>query len=323
MKKTWLMGSAAAAALVAVSGAAQAADVMPIVVPVVTPAVVPPPGPVKVIQIDTSVSGYPLSGPYLYTLAAVDVRTASGWGFQLTAGNSLTLAPPPPLGGYLTVGGRVYRAFGDATVGVFADASMLYAFGVGSTFDGFTFGIDADYHTETVDVYYALGAAFDGGFQGIQSILVATIERGNFHIDAISAVGGPPFVALGGVKVGYEIGPITPYALVFGGLTPGPTLGGLVAVGVDVEKEIGERLTLTSNAQLAFNNLGGFLWSANAGFEYSLGAGDGPLSINGTIGTGSGGGIEWQIGIGLKFGDGRVSGFNGLLFEGLPTGFAL
>ncbi|MGV8839483.1 MAG: hypothetical protein ACWA6X_04170 [Bauldia sp.] len=319
MKKHLLMGSAAAVALVTAAGAAQAADVMPIVVPVVTPAVVPPPGPVKVVQIETTIDTFTGAPVFVDTAGVVDVRTASGWGFQLLAANSLIF-----FGGsdaQATLGGRVYRAMGDATVGVFANASVSYL-GAPPAFEGFTVGIDADYHTDTVDLYGAVAAFFDGGFDGLQSIFLANIERGNFRIEAASLVQTDPLVAFGGVQVGYAFGPVTPYGVLAVGLAP--TFGALAGGGLAFEHDVGERLTLTADV-LVLAGLGAappLVWRAEAGFEYTLGAGgDGPLTLGGKVTTGTGGGIGAEISIGLKFGGDRVTGTGNLLFADLPDWF--
>ncbi|MCC6734692.1 MAG: hypothetical protein IT534_01025 [Bauldia sp.] len=319
MKKTWLMGSAAAAALVAVSGAAQAADVMPIVVPVVTPAVVPVPGPVKVVQIDTSLTKF-LGGPFvLETIGAVDVRTASGWGFQFLTANSYIQGTD----GYFTLGGRVYRAMGDATVGVFANAAFEYVGGL--TYEGLGVGVDLDYYTDAVELYASVTAFFDGGFQSLQSVVYANIERGNFVIDVAAVAVSGPLSMSGGVQVGYRLGPVTPYAILVGSVGGAPASFG-VGAGLEFEHQVGERLTLTAEAMVlrTFGGLPGLQWQAEAGVEYTLGAagGDGPLSIRGSVMTGTGGGIAAQIGIGLKFGGGRVTGAGGLLMsDNLPGWF--
>jgi hypothetical protein len=249
-------------------------------------------------------------------LGAVDVRTASGLGFQLAVGNSLLFGN----GGFLSVNGRVYRAMGDGTVGVFATAAFDY--GPGITFEGVGFGVDADYHAEGVDLFYALGAFFDGGFDGLQSIFLGSIERGNFRIEVASLAQTGPLLANAGVQLGYALGPVTPYAFL---AVFGPGFAGITGVGLEFEHEVGDRLTLTAEALVAVG-LGmapGLTWQAEAGFEYNLGAGgDGPLTIHGNIETGTGGGFAAEIGIGLKFGGGRVTGLGGLLFaDDLPAWF--
>ncbi|MCW5715467.1 MAG: hypothetical protein KIT43_13235 [Bauldia sp.] len=321
MTKKFLMASAAGAALCASMGSVQAADVMPIVVPVVTPVVVPVPGPVRVVQFETTLATiFPGSGMFfLDSAGAVDVRTASGWGFQLSSGNSHVFGN----GGYLTVNGRVYRAMGDATIGVFVNTAFDYGMG-GISLQGYGFGVDADYHTEGVDLFYALGAFFNGGFfAGVQSVFLADVERGNFRIEAASLVQGPPLNGFGGVQVGYALGPVTPYAFLAGAFGGG--FGGVAGVGLEFEHEVGDRLTLTADALLGVGYgmaPPGLAWLAQAGFEYTLGAGgDGPFTIEGRITTGTGGGFAAEIGIGLKFGDGRVTGTGGILFADLPEWF--
>ncbi|MCW5715468.1 MAG: hypothetical protein KIT43_13240 [Bauldia sp.] len=323
MKKIVLTSSAAAIALAAAASAAQAADVMPIVVPVVTPAVVPPPGPVKVVQIDTTLSGYP-SGLSLDTYAGVDVRSVSGWGFNLIVGNSVFL-DGPPLDGFIEAEGRIYRAIGNGTVGVFASTGAAFTLGLGVAGIGTAFGIDADYKTDDVHLYYSLGAMFSGGFDGIQSLFAGSIDRGNFKVDVISLVIGPPLFGLASAKVGYSFGPITPYVRVLGAFTGGG-FGGLVGAGVDLEHTVGDRLTLTANAEvdLGFSLMGTTLaWTAEAGFEYTIGAVGGPLSLRGNVGGGPGPGLSFEIGIGLKFGGGRVTGIGGIVFDDLLDDFLL
>lgn len=304
------MASAAGVALCASRGNAQAADVMPIVVPVVTPAVVPVPGPVRVVQIEANLET-DFGQFFLETIGAVDVRAVSGWGYQVALTSGTLLGN----GGFAALNGRVYRAMGDATVGAFVTTGLEY--GPGINFQGVGFGIDADYRTDTTYLFYTLGAFFDGGFDGLQSIFVADVERGNFRIKAASLLQTGPVLGNGGIQVGYAIGPVTPYAFVAGGFGGG--FGGLAGVGLEFEQEVGERLTLTAEALAAVGfgmAPGGLSWVVEAGFEYALGAGgDGPLTIHGNVGTGTGGGFAVEIGIGLKFGAGRVTGISGLLFD--------
>lgn len=314
MKKSVLMASAGAIALAAATGAAKAADVMPVVVPVITPVVAVPTGPDVVVQFDANVTKY-LPGPFLInSVGAVDVRTASGWGFQFLTTNNHIQATVS----FFSLGGRVYRAMGDATVGVFANA--VFEYGGGIAFDAAGVGIDVDYNTELVELYYGLTAAFSpGGFDGLQSIFFADVERGNFVVRAAAIAQFAPFASFGGVQVGYRLGPVTPYVVLAGAI--GGMAGFVAGAGLEFEHEVGEQLTLTADA-LVLKDFGfpGVAWRAEAGFEYTLGAGDGPLSVRGAVFTDNGDfGVE--IGIGLKFGDGRVTGTGGLVLSDLPEWF--
>lgn len=319
MRKTTLMASAAFAALVAAMGSANAADIMtPVVVPVITPAPVPVPGPLKVVRVDTTLvwetdSLVPLR---LESTAGIDVRTASGWGFQFVAANTLSFDGTPFDGTSNTLSARVYRGIGAGTVGVFANASFI---DLGLV--GVSVGIDADYKTDTTELFYALGGNFfGGGFDSIQSIFSASLERGNFQIDVLSITTVPALSVTTIAKLGYSLGPITPYVRLIGAFDP-PVALGIVGAGLDLEQDVGERLTLTANAEIdlvLIGGGGGLVWRAQAGFEYALGANDGPLSIHGNIGTGTGGGVSLELGLGLKFGGGRVTGIGGVLFDGVP-----
>ncbi len=71
-------------------------------------------------------------------------------------------------------------------------------------------------------------------------------------------------------------------------------------------------LTLTAEAEVAFQP-GFFGWNAAAGFEYAVGNG-GPVTLHGGVELGGGGFWSVEAGIGLKLGEGRLSGFRELDF---------
>lgn len=314
MKKHVLMSTAAAMALAAGAGAAQAADVMPIVVPVV---VVPPvvvPGPIYRVEIEAGVvtgRDFGDTDPLAYNagaVSAVDVRTASGFGFKLeTTGNLYFEGSPPPLPADASILGRIYHTIGDhGTVGVFATTSWNNYGPPG----GHLFGIDADFDNDTLWVNYSLGVGFTpgSGYDGIQSILASRLERDrlvvrNLTLAALPAAGTVALVTLS--EVGYKFGPVTPYVQ----FALGAVGGGFSAsagVGADLELPVGDGpLTITGGVFAQFGP-GGFDWEATAGMELNFN--DGPLTLKSEFAIdATGWGV--RLGIGVEFGPGRISGF--------------
>ncbi len=312
MSKFMLMTTVAGVALFA--GAAQAADVMPIVVPVVvaTPAVVVP-GPVYRIEIEADVATTDNGGVGTGLSTAIDVRTASGFGFKLEVWGSAFFDSPAPVETDISALGRIYHTVGaNGTVGIFGAVNRS---GPMVSYDT-TVGLDADLKRDGLFLSYTLAANFDaGGYDGLQSILAVEVERGEhfrFNSVVIGALpAGGPAVLIALTELGYQIGPVTPYVQVLG--VVGPLSGVGAAVGVDLELPIGDGpLTLTGGALVSLS-LGGLGWEAYAGFE--LNPHDGPLKITGELGAFDGGNWEARLGIGVEFGEGRITGFGPRLLE--------
>ncbi|MCW5716854.1 MAG: hypothetical protein KIS68_03370 [Bauldia sp.] len=121
MTRKYLLG-AAAVALFAATGAARAADVMPIVVSV-TPTLPPVTvGPTVTVQLDTGTYGYWTPGFFytgVYVSGEIDVKTAAGWGFNLIGYGGLDILPPPIGPYYYGLRAELYRIIGNAQVGFF------------------------------------------------------------------------------------------------------------------------------------------------------------------------------------------------------------
>lgn len=312
MKKYLLMTTVAGVALFA--GAAQAADIQPIVVPVVVTPPVVVPGPVYRIEIDADVAKTDAPGFETGLSTAVDVRTASGFGFKLEVIGGLYFNEPNPVETDIAVIGRLYHTVGaNGTIGVFGTFNRGGPVVTTNT----SVGLDADYVTEALTVNYSLQAGFDAGaFEALQSILALELERGE-HIRiksltlAVVPAGGP-FVAVSFSEFGYRLGPVTPFIQLGAGYVFA-TLTGSVGVGVDLELPVGDTpLTITGGVLAAFTP-GGFGWEANVGFEYN--PNDGPLTLKGELAAFDGGNWQATLGIGVAFGDGRISGFGSRVLE--------
>lgn len=311
MRKYLLMTTVAGVALFA--GAAQAADIQPIVPVVVAPPIAVP-GPVYAIEVRADVVASTFGGIESLLSTAIDVRTVSGWGFKLELSGFLELSPPP-FESDLTVLGRLYHTVGaNGTVGIFGSVTRSSA-----ADESVLIGLDADLVTDTTELTYILVADFGPtGYDGLQSILALELaRREHLRVDVVAFAvlpAGGGLVALTVAEIGYQIGPVTPYVQLAAVYT-GPFIGS-VALGVDLELPVGSGpLTLTGGVLAGFGP-GGFGWEANLGFE--LKPNDGPLNVNGELTAFSGGGWEARLGIGVEFGAGRVSGFGVRTLEDLP-----
>lgn len=161
MNSRLLLG-AAAVALVAATGAANAADVLPIGV-AVTPAVVAPAavGPEITVTLEKSfnVNLYDLTNldTWVSGYAELRVKTASGLGFEVWAGDALEQISPLYL--WYSAGARVFREVGAIEMGAFV--------GFGSSIPymgyGLWFGGDFAYETDTTKIEHWTTAYFNGG----------------------------------------------------------------------------------------------------------------------------------------------------------------
>lgn len=295
----------------------------PALPPAISVAAPPPvvvPGPVYRVEVDatTATGVYGFVGAL--TRAAIDVRLPSGWGFQLVTETFAALELPLIVGS--SVGGRVYRviADGDGTIGAFARAEVDWEIGAGLLGDPLSnLGFDADFVRGTTELRALFVTTFNGTtYQGFSAVVNGRADAGSrIHLEGETAVsrfpGSPLFVVAEGYA-GYRAGPLMPYVGFLAGFDfGGSPLDVLGLAGARLEYELGDLpLTLTAEAEIAFQP-GFFGWNAAAGFEYAVGNG-GPVTLHGGVELGGGGFWSVEAGIGLKLGEGRLSGFRELDF---------
>jgi hypothetical protein len=281
---------AAAVALFAATGAARAADVMPIVVsvtPTVPPVVV---GPTVTVQIEAGAFlGY--NPPSLFLSAGlvgeVDVKTVSGWGFHLYGGASAYFG----LGLGYGVRAELYRIIGNAEVGFAVTNGLSF----GPTFryetDRFEFahetrirylgGGDWDFDFEnllevnvndrlTIEAY----SEFEFGFFGpdLDVEIYADFELNDrFTLEGwvwADLIGGPG--AGGAGEVTLNLGALSPY--VGAAVYTGMGLGLEFWAGVEFERQIGTGpFALTGDAGVELNLGGTPAFYAEIGIRYNLG----------------------------------------------------
>jgi hypothetical protein len=293
MTTKYLLG-VAAVALFATTGAARAADVMPIVVsvtPTVAPVVV---GPAVTVQIEAGAYLY-FNPPSNWYVSAgfdgeVDVKSASGWGFHLFGGAGAYFAPGFGFG-YGAIA-ELYRIIGNAEVG--------FAVGTG----GISFGPTFRYETDRLEFAHQtairyLGAGdWDFYFDNLLELQVNDRVR----IDAYSDFGfgfygpdldigievdfepndrleiegwvwadliGNPEVGAGG-EVKLTLGALAPYVGAQFEYGMGLDLG--FWAGVELERQIGTGpFTLTGDAGVAMNLGGTPNFYAEIGIRYNIG----------------------------------------------------
>jgi len=303
-------------ALVLGAAEASAADVpgvAPVLVAPVTIAV--PAAPLRIVVLEVTPNLYPGFVEW-YGAGAVDVRLPSGFGLRLDGGLRTVRA-----GGdgndSVALGARVYRGFGEATVGMVAAARFLrfYDLGIPGPFlTSLVFGIDGDYHTDAVELAFLVGARFDDAdapaiaLDEFRAVVDATVQAGSrVEIATVAFLTHTPGFDLrldGDTELRYRIGPVSPFVRVTTSIGGG--FSAVPSVGFSVEHAInGGPLKLTGRTE--FWGTGGFSFKATAGFEYDLG--DGPLTLRGGATAWSGGVWQLSLGIGAEFGNGRLTGF--------------
>lgn len=274
MASRYLLLSAAGIALVAASGAAQAADIIPIMAPTVA---VMDPGPVPTgpdVSIEISKwldmyyePGYPVDFE-THLDFDIDILTASGWGFELIGGDWFELELPIYGGAGVTA--RVYRAFGDIEIGLLAGIGTSIPFGMGY---GYGFGFDFSYEAEKLTVENETWFNFQGGggFQGFETDTTVTFDASealSLNVGLlVSHYGSPSYYSVYG-GVAYEIGDFTPYADIW--WAPGfGEWGG--DIGVDFEHQIGTGpLSLVANTEFDFGTYGRSFY-AGIGIKFTRG----------------------------------------------------
>lgn len=270
MGSKYLLG-AAAVALVSATGAANAADVLPIGV-AVTPAVVAPAavGPEITVTLEKSlaVNLYGLTNldTWLNGYAEIRVKSASGLGFEVWAADFLDQISPFYLG--YSVGARVFREAGAIEIGAFVGfRSSIPFMGYGLWFGG-----DLKFETDTAKIEHWTTAYFYGG--GFDEIDLETEFKLNpndlLEITGYTAVdfelpgvdfyadgearfmvrehlqplvgawldldgGGPEYGVWGGLRLPF--GSFTPYVTAWWDPTD-PEIG--FDIGIDIKHQIGD-----------------------------------------------------------------------------------
>lgn len=310
------MGGLAATLLGA--GHAAAADV-PVVVPsLMMPVTVSvPAGPIRLVVLESTGELYAGGTVAWRGVGAVDIRLPSGLGIGLD-GDLYTLRSGPDDGLIVAdFGARLYRGFGDFTIGVVSTARFTKFIEPGPPSGPVTtlgVGIDGDYHTDAVELAFLVGALFDNAgapaieFDEFRAVMDATVRAGSrveiATVAYLSYVPGFDLRLDNDTELRYRIGPVAPFVRVTssigGGFSAVPSVGFLLEHAIN-----GGPLTLTGRTE--FWATGGFAFEATAGFEYDLG--DGPLTLRGSATAWSGGVWQLSIGIGAEFGNGRLTGF--------------
>jgi len=257
-----------ALSVVAFSGSARAADVMPIVLPVVAPVVVPPVGPVFEINVETWLETEfldPPMDPVLLTEASLKLTTVSGWGFELITNLFTYILPPPDRAATLT--GRVFRSAGDIEVGAYAGLGVSVPFGL-----LYWLGGDFEYDTDRMTLDGFVQATFSpGGFEFIETEANLAI-----HVtDKLDIGGGIAFGTdlmgfgfAGYVGAQYDFGLLAPYVQVWF------DQGLAVDLGVELEHRFGNGpLALLGYAEVELDGGGPEVY-AGIGIRLSLGGAD-------------------------------------------------
>ncbi|MGV8839451.1 MAG: hypothetical protein ACWA6X_04005 [Bauldia sp.] len=320
MSKLRILGGLATAVVCA--GSASAADPLPVIAPaLVTPvAVAVPSGPVRAIVLDSTAELYLGGTVAWHGNGAIDVRLPAGFGIRLD-GDVYALRSGPGDGLIVgAIGSRLYRGFGDFTVGVVSTARFTQFFQPGPPWDLITnlgVGVDADYHSDAVELAFLVGAIFDNAgtaqieFDEFRTALAATIRPGDrLEIDTIGVIQKAPGFDLdfqSDTEVRYRFGPVTPFVRVVSSLDPGG-LSLSSSFGAEFEHRMGSGpLTLTGRTEIYFAALAYAGFETTLGFEHALG--DGPLTLHGDFTTSGPGAWSLSIGISAKLGTGRLSGF--------------
>lgn len=272
MKRKYLLGAAAVALFGAV-GAAQAADVMPIVPVVVTPVVVPPAGPAITITLEKLIGGdWEDENLYLHAdhYAEVDVKTARGLGFTFSANLTTYLGPPIlpifPIEGFLELNSRVYMAIRNLEVGVHGEYWTTIPFGD----TGFNFGPDFTFESGRLSIEHRTSVLFDGGFDYVDVDTEATfavsdmldINLGTFlefdpAFDDLDVYAG----------VTLHVGPFSPYGGLWYDVDDG--VFGLEA-GFDFEKQLGNGpFSLIANGGVAYDFGGDAEFGGHIGIRFT------------------------------------------------------
>lgn len=260
MSRKYLIG-AAAVALVAAAGPARAADVMPIVVsvtPTVAPVVV---GPMVTVEVT--------AGPFLdyddlvdlyvgvQVFGEVDVKTASGWGFNFQGAAGAYFIPGFQFGyGYRA---ELYRVIGNAEIGFFVQPYDFAPLGIdfGPTFryetNRFEFrhvtavsylgAWHVDFQNDVmvhVNDRLDVGGNLDFGFGTFGTQLGIRVDAEMDVTDRLTIEGWawadllPAFNGGVGGQATLDFGALSPYVAAW--VSPG---GGTLVAGVEIEHPIG------------------------------------------------------------------------------------
>lgn len=176
---------AAIAALLAGTGAAQAADVMPIVVSVNPTDPVAVVGPTIEADLVAIISGtwYDPNDKYLNVdfYGDIDIKSASGWGIIAYGGGGANLIPGFGFG--YGFGFEIYRAIGNFEVGFFLNPNSLSPLDI-------EFGPTLRYETDTVEIQAGVGFGIEPSAREIYAWTDVTFQaspnlevRGFFDLD--------------------------------------------------------------------------------------------------------------------------------------------
>lgn len=284
-----LLLGAASIAFVAVAGAAQAADVQPVVVPVIVPVPVVSTGPDIEITLE-AIAGVLYAGtPEFVTAIGGDVivTSQSGWGIGI-GGYAEFYFPGTSAG----IGARLFREMGNLQIGVITGIDI----GMGTEY---YVGTDIRYETDTIEALNQTFAVFDGGFDYWGNYLEVTFTPSDrlevYQELTVIVDGGVGLYAEGDIDVGIR-GPvrlIAGYDLTY---TPGPQFVGVYG-GVQLDLN-GIKPYVTG----FWTNDGGPFYGVNLGVEIERELGDGPFTlIGGTDLTLSNGGRAFEAAIGIRF----------------------
>jgi len=265
------MMAAVFVALIVASGAAGAADILPIIA-----ATVPSPiafasatGPQIAIEIDKTLSTDLDFDPFGIDFDTdldfkIDIERSSGWG--LTFFGNLGADIEIPLDAEYRFHVGVYRAMGNVVVGAYAGVHGDVPGGV----DFFELGGDIEFSSGNLVVYNETWIEFDG------SLFVWNNTEAEYNINERLLVGGAIELGFGGGPILVEIeawaeldlGNITPY--VFGSVVF--PLGFFeVEFGIDLERPIGSGpFSLIGNLEFGVGT-GGLDVDASIGIRYSRG----------------------------------------------------
>lgn len=267
MAVKYLLGAAAAALVaVGVTGAAQAADVMPVVVPTVTPVVVVPTGPKIEIESWNAIEIGVFPGDPIdietHNDFSLKVTTQSGVGFQLLGEVHVEL---PGFFVYGETTGRVFLSRGDFEVGLY---SVVFFNSMG--FDGVTVGGDVVLENDRLELMTYLEADFFGGFEDIEAGGEVVVHLGDM-LDLYAGIDTDLFPAFdlddlwAGVQA--HFGPLSPYV---GAFLTFPGVG--FEVGTEFEHRFGTSpLSLVGYAEAEFDG-GGPEFYLGLGIKFSRGA---------------------------------------------------
>ena len=268
MAKKHLLG-AAGIALIAATVSAQAADVPPVTF-TTTPVAPAATGPEITVEVVNSLRmGWPFGDPPSFGdffAFDVDVKQASGWGYELAGYTGFGIRLP--IEGLWGLLGRVYRSAGNLEVGAYGVVSGPIPF----TAVGFGLGWDLEYQAGNLTVYndnfFGFGA---GGIQFIGNfteVAVDVSERLTVAGQLDLGFSGGPISAILGAWAELDLGTFTPYVRTQWSLT---SAFWDLGIGVAAEHAIGTGpFSLIASGEVRFGSGGAGVLTA-IGIRYTQG----------------------------------------------------